>query len=360
MANTAISIRDIITKFNEFNANYRKAVEATPSYKKYLSREYTSNWEAQKLIWAAEEEASEVKKSGQENLLDFLKKATEFKEGSPYIDGLAVSVNGQKLVIGPYRLNGDVASYYKQFIKEQNEKNKENVAFNVGDIYVADNRFFRVKKTTKTGVSLEELAYKIVSTDFNKDDYWKKANNEENYRIFEFSYCLSCRWEEPYYPISFEVVPANTVIGEVRTSVVFEKGKTILRNKRSSLDITEKWDGTPITRKTVREYNLNSFLEDASNPEDFQDICSFISTVSGEHNALCEERLAAFLATEEGRRRNEELARLYEERAKECEEYNAKYNDVGLSKDIWGSSVDVYTAFTSPDKEKVLEGLKAF
>ena len=124
MANTAISIRDIITKFNEFNANYRKAVEATPSYKKYLSREYTSNWEAQELIWAAEKEASEVKKSGQENLLDLLKKATEFKEGSPYIDGLAVSVNGQKLVIGPYRLNGDVASYYKQFIKEQNEKNK--------------------------------------------------------------------------------------------------------------------------------------------------------------------------------------------------------------------------------------------
>ncbi len=348
-----MTFREIGNYFNQKNNELIQRIKDTKEYKEYV---VCSDLERRRdLVRELNHIKFVEKQETEKECCDYLIQNTTFKENSPYICDLSVEIKGQKIIFGNrFSLNGGgVSSLYKKWIKEKNEENKKSVQINEGDIYVCNNQFYRVKKTTEKSVVVEQLGKVCISTDYNEDDFRKTCMKEENF-VLEYSFPVfagrSYYFHSPRYTITSKERPNNEVVSTIKTTVVFENGNTILRNKANGLDITEKFSGDFIEVK----YSSHNQIIDKS-------VVKSIEGVISECHKKSEEMTEDYYKTPEGIKEKEELERKIEENEEKNEKFNKKYNEIGVSRDLMFTSFDMFkfcTTGNTQKKDELYEELK--
>ena len=334
-------INDVVNFFNQKNREFNEMIRNTEEYKKYQSYTGCDRHEAYELQRAVERVQYDEGQKLHQTLAEYLINATTFKDGSPYIEDLAISVEGQKLVFGgQYSLRaGEVASIYKKWLKEKNAAaQKTCTGINVGDIYVwehfEEKRFFKISKISDKSVTMDELGLESVGTDFDADKFTaciKDSNNYELTRnIFEFGEkYYEFNFPGHYYVVNETVRPTDEVIDSFRMTVTFEKGKTIFRNKKQNMDISEKYDGTPVViKRKVSHFGYERILDKA-----------VVECMKAGHEAsreIVRKMTEEYRNSEEGKRERAELEEKLRQRKIEVEAFNKEHAKDGIEVDVNG------------------------
>lgn len=331
-----ITMNEIINEFNKKNRELQNEFQNTAEYKAYKSNTDPKMnykvWDDARMV------QYHLAQKYNKELADYLISLTEFKDNSPYIGDMSVEVKGQKLVFdNHWHLNvGDVNQIYRAFLRKKNEENKESASFTIGDIYVSGHHLYRVKKVTEKSVMVDELKVKVTDTDFDLDAYTKYATDEKYFRLMSgmfYNPSSYYYWAPEDYEAKFMVVPTDEVEDTLKMTVVFEKGKTIMRNKARELDLSEKYNGEPITfTKDVSSHDTR-YLEES--------IADAVKKLYEDCRKKADDMSKDYVKSEAGLKEIEELEKKVDKRLKECEKFNKEHEGTGITADLYGTSMDV-------------------